>query len=94
MKAHKLVIGSILTLGILVGGSTVAQAPPPVTVNPAVHPNIAAAQKLIAEAYSYIIAAQKANDYDMQGHAANAENLLTQASKELNLSAQAANQRK
>jgi hypothetical protein len=75
----------------LVGGSTVAQAPPPVTVSAAGHPNIAAAQKLIAEAYESIIAAQHQNNYDMQNHAVNAENELTAASKELTLAAEAAN---
>ena len=94
MKTSKTAVVSMLATGLLVGGSTIAQAPvpapPPVTVNAAVNPNIADAQKLIAEAYEYIIAAQKQNNYDMQDHAVYAESDLTAASQQLALAAQAA----
>lgn len=98
IKTRKFAAVSSLAMGLLVGGSTIAQAPapapPPVTVNGTVHPNIANAQKLIAEAYEYIIAAQKANNYDMQNHAVIAESDLTAASQQLNLAAQASEQKK
>jgi hypothetical protein len=55
------------------------------------HPNLAAAQHLVDQAFNKITAAQKANEWDMQGHAANAKDLLDKANKELKLAAEAAN---
>ena len=55
------------------------------------HPNLAAAQALIRDAIAKITEAQKANNYDMKGHAARAKELLEQASHEIWLAAQAAN---
>ena len=55
------------------------------------HPNIAAAQKLTQQAWDRIVAAQKANEWDLNGHAQKAKDLLEQASKELKLAAQTAN---
>ena len=58
------------------------------------HPNIAAAQRLSAQAYQKIVAAQQANEWDMQGHAQKAKDLLDQANNELKAAAQAANKAK
>jgi F0F1-type ATP synthase membrane subunit b/b' len=55
------------------------------------HPNIAAAQKLAAQAFEKLEAAQKANEYDMDGHAQKAKDLLKQAADEMKLAAEAAN---
>jgi F0F1-type ATP synthase membrane subunit b/b' len=55
------------------------------------HPNIAAAQRLANQAFQKIVAAQKANEYDMEGHAQKAKELLEQASAELKEAAEAAN---
>jgi hypothetical protein len=55
------------------------------------HPNIAAAQKLSQQAYDKITAAQKANEFDMGGHAQKAKALLEQVNSELKLAAEAAN---
>ena len=60
-------------------------------VNPARHPNIAAAQRLSQQAYEKISEAQRANEWDMAGHAAKAKDLLEQANKELREAATAAN---
>jgi hypothetical protein len=60
-------------------------------VSAARHPNIAAAQKLCQEAWERIVAAQKANEWDMQGHAQKAKDLLVEADRELKLAAEAAN---
>ena len=49
------------------------------------------AQRLSQEAYEKITAAQQANEWDMQGHAAKAKELLDQVNKELKLAAEAAN---
>lgn len=55
------------------------------------HPNLAAAQKLTEEAFKKIEEAQKANEFDMAGHAQKAKELLDQANKELKEAAEAAN---
>lgn len=48
-------------------GVTLAQEPV-VDIDKAKHPNLAEAQPLVVEANRYIIAAQKINREDMQGH--------------------------
>jgi hypothetical protein len=55
------------------------------------HPNLAEAQQFISDAYDRISTAQKANEFDLGGHAAKAKDFLEQASQELKLAAQAAN---
>jgi hypothetical protein len=44
-------------------------------------------------AYDKIIEAQKANEWDMAGHAQKAKDLLDQVNSELKLAAQAANKK-
>ena len=77
---------------LLVGGIAIAQ--PERNVSGARHPNIAAAQRLSQQAYERIIDAQKANEWDMQGHAQKAKMLLEQANEELKAAAIAANKNK
>jgi hypothetical protein len=89
MKVRSIVFGSIISAGLIAGGFTLAQ--PARNVNPARHPNLAAAQRLTAQAYDKITAAQQANEWDMQGHAAKAKQLLDQANNELKQAAEAAN---
>jgi hypothetical protein len=80
--------GALLLLG------TVATAQRPVrNVSPARHPNIAAAQRLCQQAWERITAAQQANEFDMQGHAQKAKELLEQVNRELKEAAEAANRR-
>jgi len=57
------------------------------------HPNIAAAQRLVTQAFDKITAAQKANEWDLGGHAKKAKELLEQANNELKLAAEAANRK-
>jgi len=64
---------------------------PPKSVSIAKHPNLAAAQNLAAQASDKLEAAQKANEYDMDGHAQKAKELLQTASDEIKLAAEAAN---
>ena len=85
-------------LGVIVGGLLLmgvgATAQRPVrNISPARHPNLAAAQRLSQEAWDKIVAAQEANEWDMQGHAQKAKNLLDEANKELKLAAETANRR-
>jgi hypothetical protein len=67
---------------------------PEPTVSPTKHGNLAKAQVYIESAYTSIINAQKANEYDLGGHAEKAKTLLEQAQKELKLAAQAASDKK
>lgn len=72
MKNSKLVLGSILGTALICGGVAVAQMPKD-NVSAKKHPNLAAAQRLSTQAYEKITAAQQANEWDMQGHAAKAK---------------------
>jgi hypothetical protein len=57
-------------------------------------PNLAAAQKLVQQAADKITAAQKANEYDLGGHAKKAKDLLDQAAAEIKLATEAADDRR
>ena len=83
------VLAAILGSLLAVGGIVLAQ--PKKNVSAARHPNLAAAQRLSHNAYEKVVAAQEANEWDMQGHAQKAKDLLDQVNKELKLSAEAAN---
>jgi len=76
---------------LLLIGTLVAAQRPRANVSGSRHPNLAAAQQLCRQAWDRIVAAQKANEFDMQGHAEKARNLLVQANDELKLAAEAAN---
>jgi len=91
MNLRRAVLASLTGIGIVAGGVMIAQGPPVRNVNPAKHPNLAAAQRLTDQAYNKITAAQEANEWDMQGHAAKAKELLDQANRELKEAAEAAN---
>jgi hypothetical protein len=78
------------TLGLLVAGIAFA-ARPVRNINPARHPNLAAAQRLARQAFERITAAQVANEWDMDGHAQKAKELLDQVNVELKQAAEAAN---
>jgi hypothetical protein len=76
---------------LLLGGIAIAQ--PKQNVSGARHPNIAAAQRFSQQAYEKIVAAQQANEWDMQGHAQKAKELLEQVNNELKQAAMAANKK-
>ena len=75
---------------MLVVGIAVAQKPAR-NVSGARHPNLAAAQQLSRQAFNRILDAQKANEWDMDGHAQKAKELLEQVNNELKQAAGAAN---
>jgi hypothetical protein len=83
-------LGAVLGTALLAGGLAIAQ-PPKKNVSAARHPNLAAAQRLSQQAWDKIVAAQQANEWDMQGHAQKAKELLDQVNRELKLAAEAAN---
>jgi len=90
MTKTKLALGGVLSLALICGGVAVAQMPKD-NVSGKKHPNLAAAQRLSQEAWEKTTAAQQANEWDMEGHAAKAKDLLDQVNKELKLAAEAAN---
>jgi hypothetical protein len=79
-------------LALLVASVATAQRPKQ-NISAGRHPNLAAAQRLSEQAWQKIVAAQEANEWDMQGHAQKAKNLLDEANKELKAAAEAANRR-
>jgi hypothetical protein len=81
--------GVILAVGLLLGSLGYAQMGQNVSGHR--HPNLAAAQRLCEQAFEKISAAQSANEFDMDGHAAKAKDLLEQANRELKQAAEAAN---
>ena len=90
MKISRVVAGVALGAALVCGGFAVAQKPVD-NVSGKKHPNLAAAQRLSTQAYEKIVAAQQANEWDMNGHAAKAKELLEQVNNELKLAAEAAN---
>jgi F0F1-type ATP synthase membrane subunit b/b' len=83
----------MLGIALLFGSLVFAQMKPPAeNISPKRHPNLAAAQRLCDQAFEKIQAAQSANEWDLDGHAAKAKELLDQASRELKQAARASNQ--
>jgi hypothetical protein len=80
--------------GLMLGSFAICADKPAKNVSEKAHPNLAAAQDLIQRAFTRIVAAQKANEFDLEGHAQKAKELLEQASAEIKLAAKAANRRK
>ena len=93
MTKGKFVLGSVLGAALLWGGVAIAQKPER-DISAQKHPNLAAAQRLADQAFNKISAAQEANEFDMNGHAAKAKELLDQANHELKMAAEAANKNK
>jgi hypothetical protein len=75
---------SVVSLVVVAGGMAIAQ-------NWRGHPNLAAADQATRQAIQSLHAAQRANHWDMAGHAAHAEQLLRQAEGEIRAAAIAAN---
>ncbi len=90
MTIRKVFLGTVISGSLFCGGILLAQKPPR-NVSPRRHPNMAAAQRFLDQAFQKITAAQEANEFDMNGHAAKAKELLEQADKELKQAAEAAN---
>lgn len=80
-------LGSSLVVGV-----AIAQRPNR-NVSSARHPNLAAAQKLSRQAWEKVSEAQRANEWDLRGHAQKAKELLDQVNDELKQAAEASNRR-
>src|SRR5579871_6103819 len=75
---------------VLIGvGTAIAQ--PKENVSKGLHPNLARAQRQSEAAYDSIIEAQKANEYDLGGHAQKAKQLLEEVNAQLKLAAEQSN---
>jgi predicted lipoprotein with Yx(FWY)xxD motif len=81
---------AICAIGFALAATAVSAAPVQ-NVSAKKHPNLAAAQHLATQAYDKVVAAQKANEFDLGGHAAKAKDLLEQATRELKAAAETAN---
>lgn len=79
---------------LMLSTSSVFAVEPEVNISPKLHPNLAAAQRLSRQSYNKIVAAQKANEWDLEGHAQKAKDLLYQVNEELKQAAQTANRLK
>jgi len=90
MKISRVVAGVALGAALVCGGFAVAQKPVD-NVSGKKHPKLAVAQRLSTQPYEKVTAAQQANEWDMNGHAAKAKELLEQVNNELKLAAEAAN---
>jgi F0F1-type ATP synthase membrane subunit b/b' len=77
---------------LMLGGALYAAAPPVRDISHKRHPNLASAQRLARHAWEKILAAQKANEWDMEGHAQKAKELLDQVNNELKIAAGEANE--
>jgi hypothetical protein len=89
MKTKLLWSGALAAL-LVVAGVAVAQRPVE-NIDARRHPNLAAAQKHIIEAYQETETARTDNHYDLGGHGEKAAALLTQADRELKEAAEFAN---
>jgi len=87
-------IAACLAASILLLGTAAVAQRPKENVSGARHPNLAAAQRFSEQAWQRVVAAQEANEFDMQGHAQKAKSLLDEANKELKLAAEAANRKR
>lgn len=91
MSLRKPALGGLITIAIVAAGMLIAQGPAAHKVIPTRHPNIVAAQRLADEAAAKVTAARAANEWDIDGHAARAKELLNQASHELTQAAESLN---
>ncbi len=88
-RTHRIMIGLFAALALV---STVAFAGPHLSHKH--HSNLAAAHDAVKTAIAKVSAAQEANEFDMDGHAAKAKDLLDQVDSELSQAAAAADANK
>jgi F0F1-type ATP synthase membrane subunit b/b' len=90
-KRSRVIVASVVLVVLVVAGAMYAQKPAR-NISGERHPNLAAAQRLLNQAYEKVVAAQTANEWDLGGHASKAKALIEQADAELKLAAETANQ--
>ena len=87
-------VAAVLLGSLLMLAGAIVYAQPKENISKGRHPNLAAAQRLSQQAWERIVAAQQANEWDLQGHAQKAKELLDQVNNELKLAAEASNRKK
>ncbi|MBN3806406.1 hypothetical protein GXB81_25620 [Paraburkholderia sp. Ac-20336] len=85
----RFISNAILANAVLCCAAAYAQTPPHNVGDR--HPNLRAAQHLVDQANRRIDDAQRANEWDLGGHAQRARDLLVQANEELKQAAETAN---
>lgn len=90
MTRKNFILGGVLGAVTFAGGFAIAQLPAD-NISAHKHPNLAAAQRLSQQAFERISNAQQANEFDMDGHAAKAKDLLQQVNEQLRLATNDAN---
>ena len=81
------IVAAAIGAALAIAGATAAQR---VKKSKAVsRPNLVAAQRFSQQAWDRVAAAQRANEWDAEGHAQKAKDLLAQANVELRLAAEA-----
>jgi len=90
MTRKNFILGGVLSAVTFAGGFAIAQLPVD-NISAHQHPNLAAAQRLSQQAFEKVTAAQVANEFDMDGHAAKAKELLDQVNEQLRMAATDAN---
>ncbi len=90
MTRTNFILGGALSAAMFAGGFAIAQLPVN-NISAQKHPNLAAAQRLSQQAFERISEAQQANEFDMDGHAAKAKELLQEANEQLRTAANYAN---
>ena len=83
----------LLAGAVAVAACAVSAQVPVQNIDPQRHGNLAAAQRLVVQAFERLSDAQNANDYRLGRHADRAKELLRQANDEIKLAAEAANRR-
>ncbi|HUA80844.1 MAG TPA: hypothetical protein VL997_10760 [Dyella sp.] len=81
-----------MTAGLAVFAAAAVAQQPVRDVSGKRHPNLAAAQRLVDQAYKRVVDAQQANEFDLGGHAQHAKELLDQANAELKQAARVSNE--
>jgi hypothetical protein len=94
MRIQHILLSGLLGAALFATSPGFAQRDMPVdNIDAKRHPNLAEAQRLSDQAYQRIVAAQQANEWDMNGHAQKAKELLEQVNMHLKQAALAANKR-
>ena len=83
----------LFSVAVAAAACTAYAQMPVQNIDPERHGNLAAAQRLVVQAFDRLSDAQVANDYQLGGHVGRAKELLRQANEEIKLAAEAANRR-
>lgn len=84
---------TVLAVTAAVAACAVSAQVPVQNIDPGRHGNLAAAQRLVVQAFERLSDAQVANDYRLGGHVGRAKELLREANEEIRMAAESANRR-